>query len=147
HLRIPAPNLVAEMHAGFQKFFHRNRNQTLISFAVNWFNVLTITTGPFREGQPIRVMAMDLEISEFGLRISNFYFSNMQPAYQHSIKFEIRNSNSEIHYRFENWKRLRAPFCPYFFRSLIRGSRVIRPACFSAGRRSALYSSNARVMP
>ena len=46
HLWIPAPNLVAEMHAGFQKFFHRNRNQTLFSFAVNWFNVLTITAGP-----------------------------------------------------------------------------------------------------
>ena len=47
HLRIPAPNLVAEMYAGFQEFFHRNRNQTLISFSVNWFNVLTITPGPF----------------------------------------------------------------------------------------------------
>src|SRR6185436_6495755 len=46
HLRIPAPNLVAEVHSGFQKFFHRNRNQTLISF-VNWFNVLAITAGSF----------------------------------------------------------------------------------------------------
>src|ERR1700704_5441573 len=43
HLRIPAPYLVAEMNASLQKFFHRNRNQTLISFSVNWFNVLTVT--------------------------------------------------------------------------------------------------------
>ena len=50
-------------------------------------------------------------------------------------------------YLFENWKRLRAPFCPYFLRSLIRGSRVTRPACFSVGRRSLLYSMSARVMP
>ena len=34
-------------------------------------------------------------------------------------------------YRFENWKRLRAPGCPYFFRSFIRGSRVSIPARFS----------------
>src|SRR6185295_19076771 len=51
------------------------------------------------------------------------------------------------YYRFENWNRLRAPFCPYFLRSLILGSRVTRPACLRAGRRSALNSSSARVMP
>src|SRR6185503_13783827 len=45
HLRIPAPHLVAEVYAGLQKFFHRYRYQTLISFSVNWFNVLTITAG------------------------------------------------------------------------------------------------------
>src|SRR6266849_5926783 len=50
-------------------------------------------------------------------------------------------------YRFENWNRLRAPFWPYFLRSLIRGSRVTRPACFKAGRRSPLYSIKARVIP
>jgi len=38
---------VAEMYAGLQQFFHRNRNQTVISFAVNWFNVLTTTVGPY----------------------------------------------------------------------------------------------------
>ena len=27
-------------------------------------------------------------------------------------------------YRFEYWKRLRAPFCPYFFRSFARASRL-----------------------
>src|ERR1044072_4767911 len=60
---------------------------------------------------------------------------------------QIVNWQSAMAYRFENWKRLRAPFCPYFLRSLIRGSRVINPACFRAGRRSALYSIRARVMP
>ena len=34
-------------------------------------------------------------------------------------------------YRLLNWKRLRAPFCPYFFRSLARGSRVTMPSAFS----------------
>ena len=35
-----APDLVAEVYASLQQFFHRNRNQTLVSFSVNWFNVL-----------------------------------------------------------------------------------------------------------
>ena len=72
HLRIPAPHLVAELHAGFQKFFHRNRNQTLISFSVNWFNVLTITAGLSQGEQPIRVMAMDLLIADFRFSIVDF---------------------------------------------------------------------------
>src|SRR6185295_20245648 len=72
HLRSPAPYLVAEMHAGFQKFFHRNRNQTLISFAVNWFNVLTITAGPFpgRATNP----SYGNGFRNFGMQISNFEF-------------------------------------------------------------------------
>ena len=39
----------------------------------------------------------------------------------------------EPNYRLLNWKRLRAPASPYFLRSLTRGSRVSRPAFFSAG--------------
>ena len=35
-------------------------------------------------------------------------------------------------YRLLNWKRLRAPSCPYFFRSLMRASRVRKPSFFSA---------------
>lgn len=38
------------------------------------------------------------------------------------------------YYLFENWKRLRAPFCPYFLRSLTLGSRVRKPACLSGLR-------------
>src|SRR5438309_11565407 len=64
-----------------------------------------------------------------------------------NAKLEIGNRQLAIYYLFENWKRLRAPFCPYFLRSLMRGSRVINPACFRVGRRSPLYSINARVMP
>src|SRR5439155_950138 len=30
--------------------------------------------------------------------------------------------------RFEYWKRLLAPFCPYFLRSFTRGSRVSSPS-------------------
>ena len=33
HLWIPAPYLVAEVNTGLQQFFHRNRNQTIISFS------------------------------------------------------------------------------------------------------------------
>src|ERR1051325_5449256 len=67
-----------------------------------------------------------------------------------SADLQIGNWQSEIGnvlYLFENWNRFLAPFCPYFLRSLIRGSRVTRPACLRAGRRSALNSSSARVMP
>jgi hypothetical protein len=41
------------------------------------------------------------------------------------------SSPSDPDYRFENWKRLRAPGCPYFFRSFMRGSRVSIPARLS----------------
>src|SRR5207237_1440877 len=51
------------------------------------------------------------------------------------------------HYRLLNWKRLRAPFCPYFLRSLIRASRVRKPSFLSRGRSSRLYSTSARAMP
>src|SRR5712664_2494848 len=112
---------------------------------------------------------LEFRNSDCGFRISAYQFAVLRLTIQNNcnyrtFKFEIRNSTSEISrvfkfefryskfenpptYRFENWKRLRAPFCPYFFRSLMRGSRVINPACFSAGRRSALYSSSARVIP
>src|SRR5207247_7747962 len=50
-------------------------------------------------------------------------------------------------YLFENWNRLRAPFCPYFLRSLARGSRVRNPPCRSFERSSGLKRSNARAIP
>ena len=92
----------------------------------------------FTVGPPTRAATMVLRISNFELRISEFVL-------RLNSQSEIRNS--QLIYRLENWKRLRAPFWPYFFRSLMRGSRVINPACFNCGRRSALNSSNARVIP
>src|SRR5688572_11171572 len=56
-------------------------------------------------------------------------------------------SDSLSPYRLENWKRLRAPFCPYFLRSLMRESLVRNPASFSLCLSSVLYSSSAREMP
>src|SRR5208337_1828548 len=50
-------------------------------------------------------------------------------------------------YRFENWNRLRAPFCPYFLRSLARGSRVRKPPWRKRDRSSALKITRARAMP
>src|SRR5207247_5709119 len=32
HFRVPTANLVAEMHAGLQQLFHRNRYKTTFSF-------------------------------------------------------------------------------------------------------------------
>src|SRR5664279_1866617 len=50
-------------------------------------------------------------------------------------------------YRFENWKRLRAPFWPYFLRSFMRASRVRKPSAFILLRNSALKSWRARARP
>src|SRR6266545_2537091 len=71
HLRIPAPNLVAEMHASLQEFFHSNRYQTLISFSVNWFNVLTITPGPLLKSNQFELWQWILEFrnADFEFRI------------------------------------------------------------------------------
>jgi hypothetical protein len=57
------------------------------------------------------------------------------------------SSPSDPDSRFENWKRLRAPGCPYFFRSFIRGSRVSIPARFSWSLSSVLNSRSALAMP
>src|SRR5207253_4777513 len=58
----------------------------------------------------------------------------------------LQTKNQKL-YRFENWKRLRAPFCPYFLRSLPRESRESKPSLFSFLRSSALNSMSARAMP
>ena len=47
-------------------------------------------------------------------------------------------------YRFENWKRLRAPGWPDFFRSFIRGSRLSNPSAFKVPRRFASTCKSAR---
>src|SRR5215467_4550589 len=51
------------------------------------------------------------------------------------------------HQRLENWNRFRAPFCPYFFRSLARGSRVTNPAFFNRVLKSTFKSISASVIP
>ena len=50
-------------------------------------------------------------------------------------------------YLLENCGARLAPFRPYFLRSFILGSRVKKPAFFSAGRNSSSYWSNARDSP
>ncbi len=45
--------------------------------------------------------------------------------------------------RLENWKRRRAPARPYFLRSTTRLSRVRKPLCFMALRRSGSYLASA----
>src|SRR5687768_6472224 len=46
-------------------------------------------------------------------------------------------------YRFEYWKRFLAPFCPYFFRSFTRESRVRKPSFFKASRKVGFKSMRA----
>lgn len=54
---------------------------------------------------------------------------------------------SKIVQRFENWKLRRALALPYFLRSTTRLSRVMKPACFSAGRSAGSKSESALEMP
>src|SRR5713226_3813424 len=51
------------------------------------------------------------------------------------------------HYRLLYWKRLRAPFCPYFLRSFMRESRVRKPFLRSPARSSGLKRESARESP
>jgi hypothetical protein len=50
-------------------------------------------------------------------------------------------------YRFENWKRARAPFWPYFFLSLALASRRTKPAFFKVFLKSGFANISAFVMP
>ena len=47
----------------------------------------------------------------------------------------------------ENWKRARAPFCPYFFRSTILESRVKNPAFFNEDFKDSSALTSARASP
>src|SRR5690606_34857801 len=71
--------------------------------------------------------------------------SEMDPRLEQVLQRYATQAAS--HYRLLNWKRLRAPFCPSFLRSLIRASRVRKPSFLSRGRSSMLYSTSARAMP
>ena len=54
---------------------------------------------------------------------------------------------ADANHRLLNWKRRRAPARPYFLRSTMRASRVMKPARFSAGRKSGFARQRARVTP
>ena len=47
-------------------------------------------------------------------------------------------------YRFENWKRLRAPFCPYFLRSLTRVARHQTGLLQGRAKVSVVFQQRAR---
>ena len=59
--------------------------------------------------------------------------------------FPFSDCGSDV-YRFEYWNRFLAPFCPYFFRSLTRESRVSKPSFFKGARRGWLSTINARAI-
>src|SRR5580692_1759048 len=57
------------------------------------------------------------------------------------------NERRETHYRFENWKLLRALALPYFLRSTTRESRVTKPPRLSTLRSSGSCLISALDMP
>src|SRR5690242_11702696 len=61
--------------------------------------------------------------------------------------FKSHLAGSPTLYLFENWKRFRAPGCPYFLRSVLRESRVRNPSFFNTPRNSVLNSTKARATP
>src|SRR5436189_5301834 len=72
-----------------------------------------------------------------------------------SLRLAVWPPRRRRYYRFEYWKRFVAPFCPYFLRSFLRDSRLMRPADFSFLRSTdsncrnapALASSTASAAP
>src|SRR6201996_6849369 len=81
-----------------------------------------------------------------------FASSHFHPtAHKTSARWGPRIESDALHHSLDylllNWKRLRAPFCPYFLRSLPRASRERKPSAFSFLRNSILNSSSARAMP
>ena len=82
----------------------------------------------------------------FHLRVpSTRLVPEVNSGFEQLLHLNIRHGY--LPYLLENWKRLRALGCPYFFRSTLRASRVKKPTAFSRGRNSALNSSRAREMP
>ena len=68
-----------------------------------------------------------------------FHLYDLEPTHRHKKREGLEPSlfsdcGSDV-YRFEYWNRFLAPFCPYFFRSLTRESRVSKPSFFKGVRR------------
>jgi hypothetical protein len=72
--------------------------------------------------------------------------SSSRPPSAPSREAERRRNAANLQ-RFEYCGRLRALCRPYFLRSTLRESRVMKPAFLRAGRRSGFASRSARVMP
>src|SRR5277367_663216 len=65
-----------------------------------------------------------------------------------ALSDQTGGAHFSIHnYRLLNWKRRRAPFCPYFLRSFMRESRVRKPFFRKLGRRSGFSFESARESP
>ena len=62
------------------------------------------------------------------------------------VKFCKRARGTTI-LRLENWKRARAPFCPYFFLSTILESRVKNPPFFNEALKDSSALMSARAIP
>jgi len=128
HLRVPAARLVAEVNSSLQEFFHRNIRQ-LSSFVPPASSLAP--TVILSEAKDLRssFRILDITRSTAGVRRCAQNDKPGRPGGQWT--FEIPQLGGHMgrpyDYRFENWNRLRAPFCPYFFLSLARGSRVRKP--------------------
>ncbi len=69
------------------------------------------------------------------------------PQTRNAIRTRSHEKAAYDSYRFENWKLALALRRPYFFRSLIRESRVRNPAPLSIGLKAGSYSSRALLSP
>src|ERR1700691_3649002 len=119
HLRIPASSLVAKMNAGLQKLLHRNFDSQNTSSLKGCFRSRPPGTASFSAG------SLPAANSDQSMGPNRWCYD----------------------YRLLNWKRRRAPFCPYFLRSFMRESRVRKPFLRNAGRSSGLILESARESP
>src|SRR6266851_1323715 len=126
HLRVPPLRLMPEVNACLEQLLHCDIRQSTSSVGLH----------PDTKRPRIAIPVHPAFGGGGGMNFKNSY----QPS---ALSLQLNPKP----YRLLNWKRLRAPFCPYFLRSLARGSRVTSPSAFSFARNSALNTMSARVMP
>jgi len=140
HLRIPTPDLMSEVDASFKQFLHRYCYQSILLH----YELVYVLTGPRSN-----IVLLEQPIARTGNGIGPRSKVQGPKSKARSPKPDLGLWTWDLGlvYRFENWKRLRAPFWPYFLRSFARGSRVTKPAFFNLILNSGFMSTSARVIP
>src|ERR1700675_1010889 len=152
HLRAAAPRLVAEVNAGLQKLLHRNFDSQITPSrerdAYSPVPRSSILFCRFLSGREIRLGHGTTEPDDTP------HNTTLQKTTQHYTRLHdttqqhtAQHTAQHTRYRLLNWKRRRAPFCPYFLRSFMRESRVRNPFLRNPGRRSGFNLASARERP
>src|ERR1041385_6544666 len=102
-------------------------------------NQLFLASGPafitgFAQHRRLRATALTLRAGSHCFWLRPFGLALCPPPLMPS------HFRSPTPYLFENWKRFRAPGCPYFLRSFMREARVRNPSFFKTPRNSVLRS-------